>query len=92
VRLSCRWRSGASRTATALFGDRRGVDRRESDSRPADDRAHSRDPRYGFDRHKGYATADHLDAVARFGYRMFIVDRSGLPRCLIRLIRRPSGH
>src|SRR5262245_54046673 len=26
------------------------------------------DPRYGFDRHKGYATADHLDAVARFGY------------------------
>jgi ribonuclease HII len=29
---------------------------------------HARDPRYGFDRHKGYATADHLDAVARFGY------------------------
>ena len=29
---------------------------------------HSRDPRYGFDRHKGYATADHLNAVARFGY------------------------
>jgi len=29
---------------------------------------HDRDPRYGFDRHKGYATADHLDAVARFGY------------------------
>jgi ribonuclease HII len=29
---------------------------------------HNRDPRYGFDRHKGYATADHLDAVARFGY------------------------
>jgi ribonuclease HII len=29
---------------------------------------HVRDPRYGFDRHKGYATADHLDAVARFGY------------------------
>jgi ribonuclease HII len=29
---------------------------------------HSRDPRYGFDRHKGYATADHLDAVARYGY------------------------
>src|ERR1044071_3369393 len=28
---------------------------------------HARDPRYGFDRHKGYATADHLDAVARFG-------------------------
>jgi len=29
---------------------------------------HGRDPRYGFDRHKGYATADHLDPVARFGY------------------------
>ena len=32
------------------------------------DRLHVDDPRYGFDRHKGYATADHLDAVARFGY------------------------
>jgi ribonuclease HII len=29
---------------------------------------HGRDPRYGFNRHKGYATADHLEAVARFGY------------------------
>jgi len=29
---------------------------------------HARDPRYGFDRHKGYATADHLDAVGRYGY------------------------
>src|SRR5512141_2467466 len=29
---------------------------------------HARDPRYGFDRHKGYATRDHLDAVARFVY------------------------
>ena len=29
---------------------------------------HGIDPRYGFDRHKGYATSDHLDAVARFGY------------------------
>jgi ribonuclease HII len=29
---------------------------------------HGEDPRYGFDRHKGYATADHLEAVARFGY------------------------
>ena len=25
-------------------------------------------PQYGLARHKGYATADHLDAVARFGY------------------------
>jgi ribonuclease HII len=29
---------------------------------------HGRDPRYGFDRHKGYATAQHLAAVAQFGY------------------------
>jgi ribonuclease HII len=29
---------------------------------------HQRDPRYGFDRHKGYATRDHLDAVSRYGY------------------------
>lgn len=29
---------------------------------------HGRDPRYGFDRHKGYATPEHLDAVSRFGY------------------------
>lgn len=29
---------------------------------------HARDPRYGFDRHKGYATRDHLDAVAKHGY------------------------
>jgi ribonuclease HII len=29
---------------------------------------HAQDPRYGFDRHKGYATQDHLHAVAQFGY------------------------
>ena len=29
---------------------------------------HATDPRYGYDRHKGYATRDHLDAVSRFGY------------------------
>ena len=29
---------------------------------------HEKDPRYGFDRHKGYATADHVAAVAQFGY------------------------
>jgi ribonuclease HII len=29
---------------------------------------HATDPRYGYDRHKGYATKDHLDAVSRFGY------------------------
>ena len=31
-------------------------------------RLHTDDPRYGFDRHKGYATAEHLSAVSRFGY------------------------
>ncbi|MGE3955094.1 MAG: ribonuclease HII [Vicinamibacterales bacterium] len=29
---------------------------------------HQQDPRYGFVRHKGYATAEHLAAVAQFGY------------------------
>ena len=29
---------------------------------------HRADPRYGFDRHKGYGTADHLTALARYGY------------------------
>ncbi|MDO8834686.1 MAG: ribonuclease HII [Vicinamibacterales bacterium] len=29
---------------------------------------HACDPRYGFDRHKGYATPDHLAALARHGY------------------------
>ena len=29
---------------------------------------HQSDPRSGYDRHKGYATADHLAAVARHGY------------------------
>jgi ribonuclease HII len=29
---------------------------------------HSADPRYGFDRHKGYATAEHLAAVSKYGY------------------------
>lgn len=31
-------------------------------------RLHEQDPRYGFDRHKGYATAVHLAAVEKFGY------------------------
>ncbi len=29
---------------------------------------HKTNPRYGFDRHKGYATNAHLNALARFGY------------------------
>lgn len=31
-------------------------------------RLHQADPRYGFDRHKGYATERHLEALRRFGY------------------------
>ncbi len=31
-------------------------------------RLHEADPRYGFDRHKGYPTADHLAAMVRHGY------------------------
>ena len=29
---------------------------------------HESDPRYGYAHHKGYATAEHLAAVARYGY------------------------
>jgi ribonuclease HII len=29
---------------------------------------HARYPHYGFDRHKGYGTADHLTALVRYGY------------------------
>lgn len=29
---------------------------------------HQSDPRYGYDRHKGYATAEHRAAVEQFGY------------------------
>jgi len=31
-------------------------------------RHHTIDPRYGYDRHKGYATREHLAAVAVYGY------------------------
>ena len=44
---------------------------------------HAGDPRYGFDRHKGYATGDHLAAVFGFGYSA-AHRRSFRPRrCLI---------
>jgi len=32
---------------------------------------HASDPRYGYAHHKGYATAEHLAAVARYGYSSF---------------------
>jgi ribonuclease HII len=31
------------------------------------DRYHRRYPQYGFDRHRGYGTPSHRDAIARFG-------------------------
>jgi hypothetical protein len=31
------------------------------------DRYHRRYPRYGFDRHRGYGTASHRAAIARYG-------------------------
>ena len=42
---------------------------------------HAADPRYGYDRHKGYGTPDHIAAVARFGYSA-IHRRSFRPRTL----------
>jgi ribonuclease HII len=42
---------------------------------------HERDPRYGYDRHKGYATAEHRAAVERYGYSP-----------LHRRSFRPQGH
>ena len=44
-------------------------------------RLHDVDPRYGFDRHKGYATRAHVDAMARFGYSN-VHRRSFRPRSL----------
>ena len=44
-------------------------------------RLHGVDPRYGFDRHKGYATRAHVAAVARFGYSR-VHRRSFRPRAL----------
>jgi len=51
---------------------------------------HARDPRYGFDRHKGYATVDHLDAVARFGYSD-VHRRSFRPPTLFDTIDQPPA-
>ncbi len=42
---------------------------------------HQVDPRYGFDRHKGYGTAEHLAALARHGYSP-AHRRSFRPSCL----------
>ena len=45
-------------------------------------RLHEADPRYGFDRHKGYATAEHLAALLRYGYSD-VHRRSFRPRSLV---------
>ena len=49
---------------------------------------HKGDPRYGFDRHKGYPTTVHLDALEMFGYSE-VHRRSFRPR---RLFNRASGN
>lgn len=51
---------------------------------------HAADPRYGYDRHKGYATADHLAAVARHGYST-LHRRSFRPPSLFDTLR-PDVH
>ena len=43
---------------------------------------HAHDPRYGFDRHKGYATREHLAALRRYGYST-AHRRSFRPRSLL---------
>jgi ribonuclease HII len=49
---------------------------------------HERFPQYGFDRHKGYPTAEHLEALARLGpctdhRRSFAPVRMALQRALL---------
>jgi ribonuclease HII len=51
---------------------------------------HLTDPRYGFDRHKGYATADHLAAVAQHGYSP-VHRRSFRPHTHTMLDATPAG-
>jgi ribonuclease HII len=51
---------------------------------------HETDPRYGFDRHKGYATPEHLSAVARHGYSA-AHRRSFRPASLFDGIEDPPG-
>ena len=64
----------ADRAAPVLHGDRRcsAIAAASIIAKVTRDREmlvhHAADPRYGYDRHKGYATADHLAAVARHGY------------------------
>jgi ribonuclease HII len=47
---------------------------------------HVADPRYGYDRHKGYATPAHLAALARWGYSP-MHRRSFRPRSLFATVK-----
>jgi ribonuclease HII len=51
---------------------------------------HEAYPRYGFHRHKGYGTPEHLRAVARFGYSP-AHRRSFRPAALFDVIENSSG-
>ena len=51
---------------------------------------HERDPRYGFDHHKGYGTPEHLAALARHGYSS-VHRRSFWPRGLSDTIDGPGA-
>ena len=50
---------------------------------------HIADPRYGYDKHKGYATAEHLKAVSRFGYSS-LHRKSFRPRSLLDVLNKDS--
>jgi ribonuclease HII len=52
-------------------------------------RQHGHDPRYGFDRHKGYATAEHRDALLRHGPSRF--HRRSFAPCGPVLVLAPDG-
>lgn len=51
---------------------------------------HLNDPRYGFDRHKGYPTPQHIEAVAKFGNSL-IHRKSFRPRSLFDTIDARIG-
>jgi len=51
---------------------------------------HLNDPRYGFDRHKGYPTPQHIAAVAKFGNSV-IHRKSFRPRSLFDTINTRGG-
>jgi ribonuclease HII len=50
---------------------------------------HGQDPRYGFDKHKGYGTAEHLAAVSKYGYSS-VHRRSFRPPSLFDTMHAPA--